>query len=85
MAHVDVLPVRTVGQLTRGASGNPRHLPLPTISTSGLHPKNQQADGTDLEGRGVQPDILSSTRATATPPRPAGSTRCSPLTHSQTL
>jgi carboxyl-terminal processing protease len=56
---LDVLPhVRTVGQPTRGASGSPTHLPLPNdfdvwFSTW----KNQQADGTDLEGRGVQPDI----------------------------
>lgn len=57
---LDVLPhARSVGQPTRGASGFPTHLPLPNdfdvwYSTW----KNQQADGTPLEGRGVQPDLL---------------------------
>jgi C-terminal processing protease CtpA/Prc len=47
-----------VGKPTRGASGNPRPLPLPN-GVDVWHSRwwNLLADGTPLEGRGVVPDV----------------------------
>lgn len=56
---LDALPnVRTVGQPTRGASGNPAPVPLPGgVEVWFSRWVNEQMDGTALEGRGVQPDV----------------------------
>jgi C-terminal processing protease CtpA/Prc len=50
--------VRLVGQPTRGASGNPHPVTLPNgVKVWYSRWVSMEADGTPIEGRGVQPDI----------------------------
>jgi C-terminal processing protease CtpA/Prc len=71
---LDVLPnVRTVGLPTRGASGNPQPVDLPSGITVRL-PRWQDAlpDGTLTEGRGVVPDVSVGPKGEGDPTFDAG-------------
>lgn len=57
---LDCLPqVTTIGQRTRGASGNPQKFPLPELDLAVWYSRwvDLLPDGTPLEGRGIVPDV----------------------------
>jgi hypothetical protein len=71
---LDALPnVRSVGQPTQGASGSPFPVPLPGgLEVSFSRWFNVQMDGTALEGRGVQPDVVVDPKGPGDPTLAAG-------------
>lgn len=71
---LDALPnARSVGQPTFGASGSPLPVPLPGgLDVWFSRWVNEQMDGTALEGRGVQPDVVVAHEGEGDPTLAAG-------------